>query len=152
MDKTYLRRAAWSDKDIIFEWANEAEVRINSIHTDEIEYQEHLDWFAKKLENRNCDYYIYCMGNKPIGQIRLDYEEDYAWISFSVDKRYRGQGHGGILLKLAEAEVKLHRPETRLLKGVVKKANIASQKKFEQLHYEMTGEIDGNLLLYQKRL
>jgi RimJ/RimL family protein N-acetyltransferase len=152
MDKAHLMKATWSDKDLLYEWANEPVTRQNSIHTDRIEYEEHLVWLGMKLKDKDCDLYLYYFGEIPIGQLRFDYEGDCGWISYSIDSRYRGQGHGSMLLKLAEQEVKDNRPEIRCLAGIVKKDNLASQKKFEELNYEKTVLTDHNLIKYQKNM
>jgi RimJ/RimL family protein N-acetyltransferase len=153
LDRIRLVKATWQDRDLLFEWTNEEAVRKNSIHTQKVEYQEHIDWFSNKLKANKCDIYIYYVDNNPVGQIRLDYKEEYGWISFSIDHSYRGQGHGTTILKLAEEEVKRSRPTILWMAGVVKKDNIASQKKFEELNYVVVeNNQDTSLIYYQKSL
>lgn len=150
MERAHLEKADRYDRDMIFEWANEPEARRNSLHTEKIEYEAHLDWFDKKLKDKDCDFYIYYSGDIPVGQIRIDYKEGIGLISFSIDHRFRGQGHGGILLKLAEDKVIESRPEIDALEGIVKKENIASQKKFEELNYNKAEASEDKIIKYHK--
>jgi spore coat polysaccharide biosynthesis protein SpsF len=153
MDKVQLVKATWEDRDLLYEWTNEEEVRKNSIQTHKIEYKEHIDWFFNRINKDDCDIFIYYIDTIPAGQIRLDYKEGCGWISFSIDRNYRGQGHGGLILKLAEEEVQKGRTDIFCLAGIVKRYNIASQKKFVELNYTLVKEHpEEDLLFYQKML
>lgn len=52
-DKLQLRRAAKSDVDILYEWANDAIVRQNAFNTYSINYDEHTGWFNRVMEDSN---------------------------------------------------------------------------------------------------
>jgi spore coat polysaccharide biosynthesis protein SpsF len=66
----------------------------------------------------------------PIGQIRVDIQDEVGIISFSVAQEYRGLGYGSKLLKSLKKEL-LNTKVTRLL-GQVKYDNLASQHVFEK--------------------
>lgn len=134
--KAYLRKAEWADIDLLFEWVNDSEVRKNSFNTADIEYKEHKKWFEKCMLDDNVDIYICCLDTEPIGQIRLNYSNATAIISYVIAKKCRGQGFGGIIIKLIEAKVVFSRPNTMFLHGSVKLDNIASQRIFEDNGYK----------------
>lgn len=135
MGEIRLRPARISDMDLIFQWANDDECRKNSFHIEKIDYEDHVKWFQSKLNTKQCDMFIVCRGEMPIGQIRLDYEGKKAIISYSVAKEERRKGYGKIMLQLLEQEVKNQPTKIDTLEGLVKEQNIASQKKFEEMGY-----------------
>ena len=147
MDNCYLRKATKNDLEILFEWANEKEVRKNSIYTNEISFDEHKEWFSNKLKSKSCDIYILCKDEIPIGQIRLDYNGNHAVISYSICSKYRGQGYGRRMLVLAEEKVCQTHKEINIFDAEVKSENIASKKKFEELGYKSI-----ELIKYQKNI
>lgn len=136
MPDPYLRRANSGDIDLLFRWANDGVTRENAFNTHEILYADHQKWFSEKLSSSDSVIYIYCEEDTPIGQARIDVDGDTGLISYSVDSAHRLRGHGGRLLALLETTVLSDLPSMKLLVGRVKKTNIASQHKFEQLMYE----------------
>jgi RimJ/RimL family protein N-acetyltransferase len=130
-----LRPATLEDMYLIYEWANEEDTRKNSFHTEKITYTEHQTWFRAKMESPQCDIFIYENNTLPTGLLRLEYKEEKAFISFSTDKLYRGQGHGRRILELASDYIKEQHPCIMYLYGLVKYSNIASQRTFEGLNY-----------------
>lgn len=135
MKQYKLRKFTEEDKELLFNWANEEEVRKNSFQSDYIDWNIHQIWFYKQLKKKDSSIYIYCENEEPIGQIRLEYKGNYAEIHYSIEKKYRGQGHGERMLLLAEEKIRKERKEIQFLDAEVKKDNIASRKKFEQLGY-----------------
>lgn len=147
MKDCYLRKATEEDLQLLFQWSNDEAVRKNSFHTEEIDFETHTIWFKNKLKSPSNDIYIYCVKQEPIGQIRLEYRGEYAAIHYSIEKKYRGQGHGRKILVLAEEITKKNHDEILYLSAEVKKDNIASRKKFKQLSYESSEYIK-----YEKKI
>lgn len=133
--KYYLRKAEWKDKDLLYEWANDTQVRQSAFNSNIIREEEHKKWLREKLESKSSDIYIYYANEQPIGQIRLDYNGNKAYIDYSVDESFRGQGHGRRMLMLAEEKVAEEQKEIEYLEAEVKNENVASKRKFEQLGY-----------------
>lgn len=136
MKQSYLREVTKEDMMLLYEWANDKEVRNNAFQTHTIDIEEHKKWFEKRLESDFCSMYIYMVDNKPAGQIRLEYEGNRGTIDYSIDKNYRGKGYGKHILELAEQKVKQFRTDIVYLFGEVKKENMPSRKKFKELEYE----------------
>jgi spore coat polysaccharide biosynthesis protein SpsF len=130
-----LRKIVESDAPLIFEWANDDDVRINAINTDKIKWNDHINWFNKKLQSPDTFMFIGFLQNEPVGQIRFDKEsEDYV-LDYSISKIYRGKGLGTEIVK---AGIKIltetiHKPFTVV--AHVKEENIASIKVFTKLHF-----------------
>ena len=67
-----------------------------------ISFEEHKQWFEEKIHSENCEIYIAYEDETPVGQVRLEYEDDIAHISYSVDKNQRGKGYGEKIILSAE--------------------------------------------------
>lgn len=130
-----LRNAELRDAKLLFEWRNEEECRRNSFHSTEIPFEEHQEWFRKKLQSKNSWIFIYEIEGRPVGQARLDCQDEGWVISYSIDKNYRMRGYGTDILKLVEQWLKEKEKKYKLY-AYVKEENIASQKIFEKLGYE----------------
>jgi len=143
MNDTYLRKANINDMDLLFRWANDESVRNNAFNTEEIKYEDHKKWLIGKLNSDNSVIYIYCQGDVPIGQIRIDnLNGDSGVITYSIDSAFRLRGHAGKLLTILDVTVKTDMPKVKTLYARVKKDNIASQRKFEQQMYKKTEKED----------
>lgn len=152
MGKLYLRKAEWKDVDLLFEWANDSEVRSNSFNTDNIEYDDHKYWFEKCMLDKNIDIYVCNLDVDYVGQVRLNYNGESAVISYSIDKKYRGRGLGDRLIKSIESNVKSTHPEISTLIGYVKIDNLASQRIFENNGYAkaLNDSKNGHLNYFKK--
>jgi pseudaminic acid biosynthesis-associated protein pseG len=146
----YLRPVEITDARLLYEWRNDKAARENSLHSEDLIYEEHVRWLRHVLGTPAARYfYILMSGTVPLGQIRLSIEEEKALISYSIDAKYRARGYGRMILQCTEA--RLREQGVRLtLVGYVKKDNIASRKAFVSLHYREYAE--NELLVYEKKI
>ena len=93
-----LISASESDTEITYKWAADPEVRKWSFSTNPIIFDEHQNWFSKKINDTNCVYYIAHLNDQAIGSIRFDIEDSIATISYLLDTAFHGQGLGQSLL------------------------------------------------------
>lgn len=128
--KEYLRDAADTDRDLLFAWANEKEVRRNSFSKKQITYEEHSRWFLKIMQDDAYRQYIYMVGQVPAGQVRLQITGDTAEISYSISAGYRGKGHGKKMLDCLREQVVRQEPQIRTLTARVKTGNDKSKRVF----------------------
>ncbi len=145
----YLRKATEADVEMLSRWRNEPETRANSFHTEPIPYEEHVAWLTDTLRNPAQEIYIFCDGDVPLGQVRLSMEGDTATISYSIDAEYRTQGYGKAMLRCVE-KICADRGKPKILRGYVKKENVASQVIFGQLGYTIVDAQDLDCLIYIK--
>lgn len=130
--------ATESDRDLLFKWANDRTVRLNSFNSDLINYQDHLKWFMNKIKSNDSIIYMFKVNKKNAGVIRLDrIEANTCLINYSISKEYRRKGYATILLILIKEKYK-----SSLLIGKVKKDNIGSIKAFMRAGYIMKEELD----------
>jgi RimJ/RimL family protein N-acetyltransferase len=149
MPEEYLRKASYSDMELLFKWANDPETRANSINSDPISFDGHKRWFNEKINHPNVLFYIYHNGNQDIGQVRFDIVDDTAEISYSVAASFRGQGYGQRMMLLAENEVKNNYPNIKWLQASVKNGNMPSYNIFKKLGYVELAK--SNLILFLKK-
>jgi len=68
-----LRSADIGDCQLLFEWANDNEIRKMALSNEPIEWESHTNWFKNKLSDPNCIIYIATNDQgQPIGQLRFD--------------------------------------------------------------------------------
>ena len=89
-----LRQVQEKDCRLIWEWANDPDVRVVSFSPEPIPWEQHVRWFQSKINSPKCKFYIAMDGDIPIGQVRYDIEGNEAVISISIDQRFRGKGYG----------------------------------------------------------
>lgn len=90
-----MRRAVMEDAELLFIWVNEQSVRANSFSQEPVLWQDHLDWFKKRLVSETCFILILEQAGVPVGQLRFDLNNDSAWeIDYSVAIEHRGMGFG----------------------------------------------------------
>lgn len=82
----------------IFEIANDDEVRQSSFNSEKIKLDNHKIWFNNILKDNSVKFYVLEFKNDLIGQLRLNYDEEFPVISISLNKEYRGLGLSKILL------------------------------------------------------
>lgn len=150
-EKLYLRLATVDDAKLIFDWANDPDVRQNSFSTDDIPWEVHKAWMNRVLADDSTLLYILMEDVAPVGQVRL--ANNGKWqISYSIGSAYRGQGYGKIILQLAENELLVAGHGGEGLYAEVKKDNIASQRIFIGLGYRETDSEHVGALAYTKIL
>ena len=131
----YLGEANINHCDILFNWANDEEVRGNSFNKEKIKYEDHYKWFNNKLESKGSYIFIAYIEDVPIGQIRLDLQENNGIISYSVSKDFRGKGYGEAIVRMLDSKIKEKSINVNKLIAYVKHDNIPSQKIFIKLNY-----------------
>lgn len=120
-----------SDKRLLFEWTNEPGVRANSINTDPIEWTDHINWVDQKLASSSTQFFIFESWGNPVGQLRIEHNETYWVINYSVDHNYRGLGIGRAMI-----ERLLKDNKDKQFQAIVRKENLASVQVFTGLGFE----------------
>ena len=151
-EKVYLRPATVDDAQLIFDWANDLEVRQNSFSTDDSPWEVHKAWINRILADDSTLLYVLMDDAAPVGQVRLANNNGKWQISYSIASAYRGQGYGKIILKMAENELLTAGHGGEGLYAEVKKDNIASQRIFTGLGYRETDSEHAGALAYTKIL
>ena len=135
------RKANISDLDLYFEWTNDPSTRSNSFNTQEVDYQEHTNWFSKKIEDKKALLLVFeNEENIPVGQIRIEQKTDENIIGISIDKNFRGLGLAVPMLTSA-CEVFFIEFQAKNIHAYIKKTNLASLKSFKKAGFEIINEL-----------
>lgn len=86
--------------DLLYKWVNDPIVRQSAFNTDEINYEEHCNWFTRCLQREDVKIYILIENGMPVGQVRLNIEKGEALIDYSIASEYRGRGLGYVIIEL----------------------------------------------------
>lgn len=136
-----MRPAGPDDVDIVFELANDPEVRKSSFSSGLIPYSTHVAWYADQIL-RSSDVFLLFFEDKAfIGQIRFSLiREAFYRISISLKASFRGQGIAETML--ANAITYLCEREKRfVISAQVKKTNIASCRFFERAGFVLNDSV-----------
>ena len=133
-----------NQKELLFNWANDIDVRKNAINKDPILWESHINWFETKLNNPKSKIFIFEKNKEPLGQIRIDQMDNDMWeIDYSIANIHRGKGFGYFMTK---SLIRLF-PNTQF-RAIVKTDNIASQKVFVKLGFKYKERANDNLIEY----
>jgi UDP-2,4-diacetamido-2,4,6-trideoxy-beta-L-altropyranose hydrolase len=124
-----------SDSELLWIWANDSQIRENSLKKNKIAKKDHEKWFKNKLNDKKCTLYIVFIENQPVGQVRFDVERKFAYIDFSIAKHFRSRKLGRKLLYLSIEKFRQH--SVLSLLGEVIPGNITSEQIFESLDFDM---------------
>lgn len=148
MSDCRLVEATFNDCELLYQWANDKEVRKNSFNHHLIVYEDHIKWFEDKLRSDNTTIYIFKNIQESIGMLRLEkIDESTMLINYSIDKKYRGQGYATKLLQTIKKQ-----QVNYILVGKVKKDNIGSIRAFEKAGYFMKEELEYQVFYSKEEL
>jgi UDP-2,4-diacetamido-2,4,6-trideoxy-beta-L-altropyranose hydrolase len=130
-----LRRATEKDCRLLWEWANDPEVRTVSFSTEPIPWERHLQWFNSKLSDPAAVLYLAVdREGAPIGHVRYQIEGVRAAVSISLAKPWRGRGFGRTILAMATEDLFRTTPAT-VIDAFVKPVNAVSLQLFTRAGY-----------------
>ena len=127
-----FRQASGKDCRLIWKWATDPEVRAVSFSRETFPYEEHVKWYETKLADEDC--YIYIAENinqESVGQIRFELNGQEAHISVSLDRKFRGRGHGSKVIELA-SKTFLGSTDAKAIHAYIKIDNAASIAAFKK--------------------
>jgi UDP-2,4-diacetamido-2,4,6-trideoxy-beta-L-altropyranose hydrolase len=132
-----LRRITHDDCHLLWEWANDADVRQASFSPDPIPWETHVAWFAERVrDNQSLIFIAEDREGRPFGQIRFDIRPDGdCEVDVSVAKFMRGRGFASELIARAVQNAFRERRCARV-HARVKPANVASLKAFEKADFK----------------
>ena len=148
-DVSFIKAGA-EHLQITFEWASDATVRAYSFNQNPISFEEHQNWYLKKIEQPNCMYLLGKWKNDIVGSLRFDFTGTDALISYLVSPKYHGKGLGRILLAEGLEYLTQHNNTITTATGFVMPQNIASVKVFERLGFTCAEE--NNQLRFTKNI
>jgi len=136
----HLRPATIDDRQQLFEWANDPEVRKASFQSATIDAATHDQWLQSQLHDANCTICMASDGQRaPLGQVRFERSGVTATISVSVDAKQRGKRRGTRLIHLACRRY-FYEHDVQTIVAFIKPRNEASLKVFERVGFVFAQE------------
>lgn len=148
-----VRPAQPEDAKIYFRWANEPAVRANAIQREVIIWEDHLNWFSRKLLDDDTLLLYYNYLGADCGQVRFDVTREEAIISVSLAATMRGLGLAKRVLRLAEEQLVVRYPGVKVIVALIRSGNLPSQKSFAGFGYRFSYRVSiggAELLKYTK--
>lgn len=149
-ERLRLRNARTEDCQMLWEWANDADVRAASFSTAAIPWAAHVSWFSDKIGSKGSRIFIAedDLGS-PVGQIRFDIDGREAEVNISLAKEKRGRGFAVPAIEAAVHEL-FAEVDCDLVHAFVKPENIASMRAFQRAGFVQTGRkrVRGSLALH----
>jgi UDP-2,4-diacetamido-2,4,6-trideoxy-beta-L-altropyranose hydrolase len=134
-----LRAAQPRDSHLLWEWANDPQVRENAFSGTPIPWEQHELWFADKIKNSDCVIFVAEDDQgRPVGQFRVDWRSDEGEIDVSIVSECRGKGYGSALIDLGVNRA--FAAKGQRLHALVKIGNQASRRAFEQAGFTTMDE------------
>lgn len=131
--KLRLRPANEGDEWLYLHWANDPEVRRQSLNSATIDPCKHEQWFVAKLADHDSRLFVMLADELPVGQIRFDRLGQEAVIDYSLDEQFRGRGWGRELVLLGMRTMLKEGPVA--FRADVKGSNAASGAVFRRLGF-----------------
>lgn len=140
-----IRRVRPNDCELLWQWANDPEVRAFAFSSEPIPWESHVQWFTQKLHDPNCHLWIALdRHDVPIGQIRFDVQSNQqAEIDISIDQMHRGLGYGSYLIDQAVRQFFRETAITRVC-ALIKPHNARSIQAFKQAGFQLAREASIN--------
>ena len=134
-----LRHVRADDVRLLWEWANDPDVRAASFSSDPIPWETHVAWFEEKFHQNGSSIFIAESGDgTPLGQIRFDAREDGELeVDISVAKSMRRRGMATQIIRLGVQTLIKGGGDVRV-HAFVKSGNVASMKAFERAEFIRT--------------
>jgi RimJ/RimL family protein N-acetyltransferase len=132
----FLRRVTPSDREALFHWRNHPSVRQHSIHSDEIPWEVHCQWFEQILGHPQRLLLVGETEDDPVGVLRYDLNDGAALISVYLVPERMGQGFGALLLMAGSEWLRGHYPSIQQVVAEILPDNAASIKAFEKAGYQ----------------
>jgi len=101
-----LRNVYNSDKNQLFEWANDIETRKWSFHSEAITVLEHKKWFNSKYIDKNVILWIFEYENTSSGLVRLEKYNGKVIIHYQIAPEMRGKKLASVMLEEALKKLK----------------------------------------------
>jgi RimJ/RimL family protein N-acetyltransferase len=138
-NEVVLRPATAADRALLLAWRNDQDVVRYSLSGRPVAAAEHANWLTARLAEPALRLWIAEQAGEPVGQVRVDLEDETGTVSISVAPGQRGRGVGSRMLRALLIEMEADAAVRRLL-ALVHRENTASLRSFERAGFGDTGQ------------
>jgi len=146
-----LRPAAPDDAARLLEWRNDPDVVRFSLTGRPVLAIDHDAWLVARLARPNVRLWIAEEAGEPVGQVRVDLEQEIGTVSIAVAPAHRGRGVGTSMLRALLVALEGD-AGVRTLLAVVHLENAASLRAFERAGFRDTGRRRRDFLVLERSL
>ncbi|MFZ0128332.1 MAG: GNAT family N-acetyltransferase [Candidatus Dormiibacterota bacterium] len=137
-NEVVLRPATSADRALLLEWRNDQDVVRYSLSGRPVAAAEHANWLTARLAEPALRLWIAEEAGKPVGQVRVDLEDETGTVSISVAPAQRGRGVGSRMLRALLIEMEAD-AAVRSLVALVHRENTTSLRSFERAGFGDAG-------------
>lgn len=130
-----LRAARIDDTDTVYEWRNHPDTRRFSGNGEPLNYEDHVKWFAKAVNDTNRMLLVAENAGQGVGFLRYDFLPDSTMISIFLNPEQNGKGYGTAILKTGEIYLQASGRDYAPLVAEILPGNHASEKLFTKCGY-----------------
>ena len=105
-NEVVLRPATSADRALLIEWRNDQDVVRYSLSGRPVAAAEHANWLTARLAEPAPRLWIAEEAGEPVGQVRIDLEDETGTVSISVAPARRGRGVGSRMLRALVIEMR----------------------------------------------
>lgn len=109
-----LRPATAGDAGLVMSWRNDPDTVRYSGTGRQVTAEEHDSWMAAQLNDPNPGLFVAEVGDRPVGQIRLQREGDSGEVHITVAPERRGRGYAKAMIGALQYDSALLRGLRRL--------------------------------------
>jgi RimJ/RimL family protein N-acetyltransferase len=141
MSVVRLRPAGYDDAPVLFDWANEKEVRRNRLSgSDPLGWLEHCEWIQRRIDKLEPEKVFVAVDSEGcpvgVGRILMRPDDNDGLIGVLVDAGARRSGIGYQIVKLLVSKIK---KAGRVPVAKVLNSNVSSQRLFAGCGFQYTG-------------
>jgi len=98
--KIKIKKASEKEINFIYKLRNQTDVRKNSLNKNKISLKNHKKWFFSNTNSKNSKIYVILYKKYLSGYIRWKLINKFKYLSWAVDKKFRGNNITLYTLKL----------------------------------------------------
>jgi RimJ/RimL family protein N-acetyltransferase len=137
-----LREAEHGDCHRLWILANDPVVRSFSFSQKQIEWETHVEWFARVIESPDTHIIVAEAAEGDfVGQIRFDLERGDAVVTVQIVPSRRGHGLGAPLIRAGTLRYLEEIPVVNVVHAFIKKTNQASTAAFSKAGYRHSRDL-----------
>jgi RimJ/RimL family protein N-acetyltransferase len=131
-----LRDVEPDDRHRLWVLANDPVVRSFSFSQEHIEWESHVEWFARAIEKQDSKIFVAeDTEGDFVGQIRFDLQRGHVVVTVEIVPSKRGRGLGVALIRTGTLRYLEETPAENVVHAFIKKTNQASIAAFSKAGY-----------------
>ncbi|MDD2198929.1 MAG: GNAT family N-acetyltransferase [Bacteroidales bacterium] len=127
-----IREAKQADAHYLYLLANDPLTRNNSFNSKPIDWEDHVIWFEKALNDPNRYIFIANQDSNNVGVVKFETKSETV-IGITVDPKFRGRGLAASIIR--NGCLKFWEYQGNDIIAYIKLSNIASIKSFVNAHF-----------------